>query len=226
MLRVLVGPLCASVVQSPSVPAGLTLALADQGLLRPPGALALVLGDNIGTTITAVLAALKTDLAARRMARTNSISNVLGATYMVILFPFYVDLVVWFTQATTGLGPAELLVNWAKPNISRYVANAHTIFNVVNAIVMVSALPLLVRVGTALTPKRRERDHSDLMNPIYLDEGSLKTTPVALSHSRKEFVHMAKISETIAAEASPTTHSTHNKTTGDPAAKDERPARH
>ncbi len=191
------------IVQSSSVTVGLTMALASQGLLTLPGAMALVLGDNIGTTITAELASLKTDLAARRMARSNSISNVIGATYMVLLFPFYVDLVQWLTQAFTGLGPAELVVGGAKPNIARYVANAHTIFNVINAIVMVSALPLLVKVGIALTPRGKELDHGNLMTPLYLDEGSLKTTTVALSQARREIVRMSEISQDMAAQVFP-----------------------
>jgi len=203
ILCVLVGAACTMVVQSSTVTVGLTMALASQGLLTLPGAMALVLGDNIGTTITAELASIKTDLSARRMARTNSISNVLGATYMVILFPFYLDLVVWFTQATSGLGPADLIVDGAKPNIARYIANAHTIFNVINAVVMVAALPLLVRVGVALTPHGKEVDRRDLMTPHYLDEASLKTTTVALSQSRKEIVRMAEISQDMAAKVFP-----------------------
>ncbi|UQZ90913.1 transporter [Deltaproteobacteria bacterium Smac51] len=221
ILCVLVGAVCTMIVQSSSVTVGLTMALASQGLLTLPGAMALVLGDNIGTTITAELAALKTDLAARRMARTNSISNVLGATYMVILFPFYIDLVVWFTQTFAGLGPAELVVDGAKPNISRYVANAHTIFNVVNAIVMVSALPLLVKVGTALTPRGKELDHGNLMTPLYLDEGSLKTTTVALSQSRKEIVRMSEISQSMAAQVFPALISRKHKDLGPHEVKEE-----
>ena len=203
ILCVLVGAGCTMVVQSSSVTVGLTMALATQGLLTLPGAAALVLGDNIGTTITAELAALKTDLSARRMARSNSISNVIGATYMVILFPFYIDLVQWVTQSFMGIGPAELVVDGVKPNIARYVANAHTIFNIINAIVMVSALPLLVRAGKALTAKRNEEDRSDLLKPMYLDPGSLKTPTVALSQSRKEILRMAEISQMMAEEVFP-----------------------
>lgn len=204
ILCVLVGAGCTMVVQSSSVTVGLTMALATQGLLTLPGAAALVLGDNIGTTITAELAALKTDLAARRMARANSISNIIGASYMVVLFPFYIHLVTWVTQSFMGLGPAELMVDGVKPNIARYVANAHTIFNVINAIVMVSALPLLVRIGTYLTPRRKaEENHDDFMKPMYLDPGSLKTPTVALSLSRKEIVRMAEISQMMAEEVFP-----------------------
>ena len=197
ILCLLVGAGVTMIIQSSSVTVGLTMALASQGLLTLPGAMALVLGDNIGTTITAELAALKTDLAARRMARTNSISNVIGATYMVILFPWYHDLVVWVTMGW-GLGPPELLVNGAKPNIARYVANAHTIFNVINATVMLSALPLLVKAGQALTPRGRQEDRGQLSAPVYLNQISLTNPIVALSQSRREIVRMAEISRDMA----------------------------
>jgi len=204
ILCVLVGAGCTMIVQASSVTVGLTMALASQGLLTLPGAMALVLGDNIGTTITAELASMKTDLASRRMARTNSISNIIGATYMVILFPLYLDLVQWFTQATTSLGPADFLAeDGTKPNIARYVANAHSIFNIINAIVMVAALPWLVRIGMALTPKGKAVESGDLATPLYLDETSLRTPTVALSQSRKEIVRMAEISQQMAAEVFP-----------------------
>lgn len=204
VLCILVGAGCTMIIQSSTVTVGLTMALASQGLLTLPGAMALVLGDNIGTTITAELASFKTDLAARRMARTNSLSNIIGAAYMALLFPFYVDLVQWFTQATSSLGPADLVVDGVKPNIARYVANAHTIFNVINAAVMVAILPWLVKIGTALTPVGKHKvDKDNLLNPIYLDESSLRNPTVALSQARKEIVRMAEISQQMAEEVIP-----------------------
>ncbi|MDR1045583.1 MAG: Na/Pi cotransporter family protein [Candidatus Adiutrix sp.] len=203
VLCILVGTGCTMIVQSSSVTVGLTMALATQGLLTLPGAAALVLGDNIGTTITAELAALKTDVAARRTARANSICSIIGASYMALLFPFYVDLVVWLTQLGSSLGPADLVVDGIKPNIARYVANAHSIFNVINSAVFLVALPLLVKAAIALTAKGKEPDRDDLMAPMFLDEGSLKTPMVALSQSRKEIVRMAEISRQMAADVFP-----------------------
>lgn len=205
ILCVLVGAGCTMVLQSSSVTVGLTMALASQGLLTLPGAMALVLGDNIGTTITAELAALRTDIAARRMARANSISNVIGATYMVLLFPYYIELVQWVTQYFSNIGPADQLLDGVTPNMARYVANAHTIFNIINAVVMISFLPFLVKAGIALTPKDKKRGHRDLMTPNFLDENSLnlKTPTVALSLSRKEILRMAEISQDMATEVFP-----------------------
>ncbi len=203
-LCVLVGAGCTVIIQASSVTVGLTMALATQGLLTFPGAAALVIGDNIGTTITAELAALKTDLAARRMARTNSVSNIIGATYMIILFPFYIHFVEWFTQATGQIGPAETIVNNVKPNIAHYIANAHTIFNIINATIMVSALPLLVKIGVALTPHRKEIRRDGLHSgPLYLNEEALKSPTVALSLSRRELIHMTEISHAMATEVFP-----------------------
>ena len=198
ILCVLVGAGVTMMVQSSTVTVGLTMALASQGLLTLPGALALVLGDNIGTTITAELAALKTNLAARRMARTNTLSNIIGATYMVVFFSLYYSLVVWVTRDILGVGPAELVVDGAKPNIARYVANAHTIYNVVNTMVMLAGLPLLLKLGAALTPRGKEEARGQLAAPVYLDSISLTSPTVALSQSRKEIVRMAEISRDMA----------------------------
>ncbi|MGL4208243.1 MAG: Na/Pi cotransporter family protein [Candidatus Adiutrix sp.] len=200
ILCVIVGTFCTMIVQSSSVTVGLTMALATQGLLTLPGAAALVLGDNIGTTITAELAALKTHVAARRTARANTICSIVGAAYMIILFPFYVQLVEYITQTFSVLGPADLIVDGIKPNIARYVANAHTIFNIINSCIFLLALPLLVRAAIYFTSERREKAKVGLMTPLYLDEASLKTPPVALSQARREIVRMAEISEKMAEE--------------------------
>jgi phosphate:Na+ symporter len=200
ILCVMVGAVATMIIQSSTVTVGLTMILASQGLLTLPGAMALVLGDNIGTTLTAELAAINTDLAARRMARTNSVSNLIGATYMVICFPLYYASVVWVTQTFFGLGPPEMLVDGAKPNIARYVANAHTIFNVINTTVMLTGLPLLLKAGAALTRKGKEETRNQLSTPIHLDQGSLVNPAVALSQTRKEIVHMAEISLGMARE--------------------------
>ena len=197
-LCVLVGALCTMVVQSSSVTVGLTMALASQGLLTLPGAAALVIGDNIGTTITAELAAIGTDISARRTARANTLCSIFGAFYMIILFPFYVDLVVYLTHLTSDLGDPELLVNGAKPNIARYVANAHTIFNLINTTLFLFLLPVLAKVTIALTSRKRKKSDDDILTPRFLDESFISTPLVALSQSRKEIVRMAEISEDMA----------------------------
>ena len=194
-LCILTGAVATMIIQSSSATVGLTMTLASQGLITFPGAVALVLGDNIGTCVTAELASIGTGVAAHRTARTNTMFNVLGVTYMVILFPFFTELVVWLTTSFLHIGPPEAVVNGEMPNAARYVANAHTMFNVINAMLFLFILPILVRVGSALTLTREKEEELDILTPQYLDPHFLKVTPVALRQVRREIQRMGEIGE-------------------------------
>ncbi len=197
LLCVAVGTVMTMILQSSSATVGITMALASQGLLNLPGSVALILGDNIGTTITAELAAIGGNLTARRAARAHTMFNVLGVLYMVILFHPFLQLVSWVT-GLMGMGPAELVVSHEKPNIARYIANAHTLFNVVNATFFLCVLPLLVRAAVLLT-RGKEHEHGleDMGRPKYLDRKYLDNPNVALAQARDETVHMTEIAQTM-----------------------------
>jgi phosphate:Na+ symporter len=195
LLCVAVGTVVTMVLQSSSATVGLTIALATQGLLTFPTAVALVLGDNIGTTITAELAGIGTDYNARRTARAHTMFNVLGVCYMVLIFPYFVGLVEWLTSSFMGLGPADAIVEGNKPNIARYIANAHTMFNVINASVFLVGLPLLIRVATAITIKGPSEEQQDLYEAQYLDSQFLDVPAVALEEARQEIIRMGGIAE-------------------------------
>ncbi len=127
------GALVTIMVQSSSATVGLTMTLATQGLISFPTAMALVLGENIGTTITAEIATIgSTSLSAHRTARAHTLFNVLGVSMMVIAFPFFVKLVEFLTLSM-GAGSVTDGVGGEYPNISRYIANGHTLFNIINA---------------------------------------------------------------------------------------------
>jgi phosphate:Na+ symporter len=195
LLCVVAGAAVTMLLQSSSATVGLTMTLATQGLITFPGAVALVLGDNIGTTITAELASIGTDYNAHRTARAHTMFNVLGVFLMVIVFPWFTQLIEFFTSTFLQLGPPELMVNGELPNMNRYIANAHTLFNVVNAMFFLTILPILIRVATALTPKpAHEMDH-DLLKPKYLDRQFVEMAPVALRQARQEAIRMGDIAE-------------------------------
>ena len=195
LMCVLVGAGVTMLLQSSSATVGLTMTLAAQGLLTFPGAVALVLGDNIGTTITAELSSIGTGINARRTARAHTMFNVLGVAYMVILFPFFIAFVSWVTSAFLGMGPADLVVGGEKPNISRYIANAHTMFNLVNAVVFLIFLPSLVKLASWLTMGRDTEEDLDIFRPRYLDQSFLEYPAVALKQARREMIRMAGIAE-------------------------------
>ncbi|MEE9419238.1 MAG: Na/Pi cotransporter family protein [Desulfatiglandaceae bacterium] len=193
LLCIMVGSALTMILQSSSATVGITMALASQGLLTFGASVALILGDNIGTTITAQLASIGANINARRTARAHALFNIIGVIYIVLLFPQFMKLVIWVTSTFADIGPPDLLVHGAKPNISRYIANAHTAFNVVNAIVFLSALPYLVKVTTWLMPQKEKELALDELHHIkYLDSRYIDTPTVALGQARAEIIRMGE----------------------------------
>jgi len=194
LLCVLTGAALTIMVQSSSATVGLTMALAVEGLISFPGAAALVLGENIGTTITAELATIGAGVNAHRAARANTLFNVIGVAIMVLVFPYYISLVEWTTKLM-GIGPVDMVVGGERPNMARYIANTHTMFNLLNASFFLTCLPWLVRVATWLTP-HREEPLEDLFRLPRLDERHLTTPSLALSQVRSEIIRMAQAAGT------------------------------
>lgn len=196
LLCVLTGTVLTVLVQSSSATVGITMALASQGLLNLPGSVALILGDNIGTTVTAQLAAIGSNIHARRVAMAHTIFNIFGVLYIVALFDPFVGSVSWLTIHVMGTGAAEAVVGGEKPNIARYIANAHTLFNVINCIVFLFALPLLVKASIKLTlGKEPDLVLQDLGRPIHLDTKFVDNPSVALAQAREETVRMGRLAQ-------------------------------
>lgn len=189
LLCVLTGAVLTMVVQSSSATVGLTIALAAQGLIPLPGAIALVLGENIGTTITAQLATIGSGSTAHQTANAHTLFNVLGVAMMILVFPYFVQITTAVTAAL-GVGPAELTVGEDKPNMARYIANAHTLFNVVSALFFTVFLGALTRTAVWLTPQRETPD-ADLFRVPELDDRYLTTPSVALPQVKAEVIRMA-----------------------------------
>ena len=190
LLCVLTGAGLTILLQSSSATIGLTMALASQGLLSFPGAAALVLGENIGTTVTAELATIGAGVNAHRTARAHTMFNVIGVTIMVIFFPYFIGLVEWVT-GLLGAGPVDQVVAGSRPNVARYIANGHTIFNVINAMIFLAALSWLIRVATWLTP-HREEPLEDLYQPPQLDPRHVDQPALSLPQVRIEVVRMSE----------------------------------
>lgn len=122
LLCVAVGAGLTILVQSSPATIGLTMTLASQGLLTFPGAMALVLGENIGTTITAELATIgSTNVNAHRAARAHTMFNVIGVTIMLLIFPLFIKAVELMTLSM-GAGPVADTVSGESINIARYIA--------------------------------------------------------------------------------------------------------
>jgi phosphate:Na+ symporter len=193
ILCVAMGALVTIMVQSSSATVGLTMTLALQGLISFPTAMALVLGENIGTTITAEFATIgSTSQSAHRTARAHTLFNVLGVSMVVLLFNPFVDLVISIT-GMMGAAPVTAEKNGELINVSRYIANGHTIFNVINALFFLFFLPQLIRVAIMLSPreKKKGRYHLPSFDTRFID------SPLgALAKVKGEVTRMAEFTHT------------------------------
>ncbi|WP_303721798.1 Na/Pi cotransporter family protein [Malonomonas rubra] len=197
LLTVLIGALMTIVVQSSTATIGITLALATSGLISFETSVALVLGENIGTTISANIASIGTSVAARRTAFVHFLFNVIGTFIVLSLLPVYLKLVAMFSP-----GEADFIVQTQaqaesltaaigdKPYIARYVANAHTLFNVINVLIFLPFTGLLAKVATIVI---RGKDISDSMQVKFIDNRVLNTPPIAIGQARREAQRMALI---------------------------------
>ena len=104
---IMVGTALTMVLQSSSATVGITMVLAGQGLLNFVTSAGLVLGTEIGTTVTAQIAALGANINARRTATAHSLVNVIGVFMVIIFFPVFIKLVVWLTSFLMGMGPPD-----------------------------------------------------------------------------------------------------------------------
>jgi phosphate:Na+ symporter len=170
-LAILVGAIFTALVQSSSATTGIVIVLASQGLISLEAGVGLIMGANIGTSVTALLAAIGKPREAQRAAVAHLVFNVAG---VLIWLPFLGLLVSWVESLGGG--------------ISREVANAHTIFNVVNALIF---LPFVTQFAALITRMVPDKPQVGAIAPKYIDAGLLRTPNIALAKARMEILRMA-----------------------------------
>lgn len=195
ILGVLIGVGFTVVIQSSSAAIGLLQTLFDQGAINLQAALPVLLGDNIGTTITAVLAAIGASVAAKRAALTHVIFNVIGTIIVLILFVPFTSFVAYM-QTALDLNPRMTL------------AFAHGIFNVSNTIIQFPFIAALAWMVTKMVPGK---DTLIEVKPVHLGEKFIRQSPsVALGQGKKEVLRMGELAEQGLKEVS-TYFDTHGK---------------
>jgi phosphate:Na+ symporter len=176
-------------VQSSSVMLGITIAIASVGLVDFQAAAALVLGENIGTTITAQLAALNATADARRAAMFHSFVNVLGVSVMIFLFPFWITSVDWLAPGVADFVDAA----GERPYITAHIALAHSSFNIVMVLIALPLLPRIVAIVQRFIPERgRERTTLQFLNPSLINSPAL-----AIAEGRLEVFQMADLTRDV-----------------------------
>lgn len=210
VLGVLTGMVMTLVVQSSSA----TIAVLQNFAIQPgadgvssviglTGAIPILLGDNIGTTITAVLASIGQPRNAKRTAAAHCIFNVSGC----LLFIWFIRPFAAFIQMISPKGP-EVEV------ISRQIANAHTTFNIVMTLIWTPLLFVMVKLVMRLIPDKKEGE-GDPAEPVYLDDRLMAQPAAALQLAAKEILHLALL---VGEQLHLTTGMVRRKEEGQPAA--------
>jgi phosphate:Na+ symporter len=195
----IVGCVLTMIVQSSSATLGITIGMAATGVIEFQTAAALVLGENIGTTITAWLASLGTTTTAKRAAYAHVFFNVLGTIWFIVLFPLVVPLVGGWVEGAVGGNP--LLVNIDGMDekdfaqiVTAGIATVHTSFNVVNVILFLPFSRVLGYVVTKLVPDKKTKEVQHL---TYLDVRMLDTPSLGMVQSHKQIIFMAESVESM-----------------------------
>lgn len=185
ILFVLIGTVVTVVVQSSSAAMAVTILLCERGVIPFDMAAGMVLGENIGTTITANLAAIVGNVHAKRAARSHFIFNVFGVIWLVAVFPWYMDLIDYLTS-----------LSYPSPRIdqnSRPIALAlfHTIFNIANVLILVWFTPQIAKMVVKMVPSKGAKD--DEFHLEYITAGVLATPELFLLEAKKEVAKFGKI---------------------------------
>ncbi|MGL5348461.1 MAG: Na/Pi cotransporter family protein [Peptostreptococcaceae bacterium] len=180
IIGILTGFLMTGLIQSSSASISLLMVFCSNGLLSISSALPIIYGGNIGTCITSLLSSIGTSKNAKRAAMLHLFFNILG-TFFFMLF-FNSSLEVFLAK----LDPFSL---------TRQVANAHTIFNIINTVVLLPFASLLIKLVTKLIPITP--DESFIGSNCYLDERILQVPSIALSSTIKEIITLGEKNYTI-----------------------------
>ena len=178
LLGVLVGTIFTVIVQSSSATIGILQSLHAEGAIELAAALPVLFGDNIGTTITAVIAAIGASVAAKRAAATHVIFNLVGATLFLILLPPFTSLISWM-QEVLALEPKMT------------IAFAHGTFNITNTIIQFPFIALLAVLVTKIVPGE---DQVIDYKPKHLDPIFIAQSPsVAINQAKQETLRMGEL---------------------------------
>ncbi len=181
VLGILAGAVFTAMVQSSSAATGVIIALTLQDLLNFESGIALILGTNIGTCSTTIVASVGSNLAAKRTAAAHILFNSVGTLIILII-----------------LSPFSDLVAQTADTVPRQVANAHTVFNVGMAVLFLPFTNKFVNLVTKLIPGEESGIEQ---GSKYLDKRVLATPSVAISNAKIEVIRMSKLAHEMFDEA-------------------------
>ena len=188
LLAIVVGALFTALVQSSSATTAIVITMAGQGLISLEAGIAIAFGANIGTCITAQLAALGKPREALRAAMVHLLFNVGG---VLIWLPFISVLAGWVVGFSPSHPELEGTARLAA-EVPRQIANAHTVFNIANTLIFIGFTGYLAQLVERLIPAAVEEEKV-IIRPKYLDDTLIETPALALQRVRLEIARMGEI---------------------------------
>ena len=180
---IIAGAVFTAIVQSSAATVGIAIAMASEGLLALPAGIALALGANIGTAVTTAFMGILSSKSeeAVRASVVHVVFNVLGTLIWLPLIWLLVDMAVWVSPASPQLEGAAR----AAAEVPRQIANANTLFNVINTLLFIGFTGWFARLAERLVPER-PLEAGVIVEPEFLDEAALAVPTVALQQVRLE----------------------------------------
>ena len=182
-----IGTMVTVIVQSSSAAMALTLVMANQGWIPFELAASMVLGENIGTTITANLAAMIGNIHAKRAARAHFIFNVFGVVWMIGLFSFFIGSIDSYMQSTQGVSPLDSEQYAAVPIA---LSLFHTTFNVINTLLLISFVNFIAKTVIKMVPSKGDDEEYHLE---HIGLNMIQTPDISILEARKEIAKFGGI---------------------------------
>ncbi|MBK6345184.1 MAG: Na/Pi cotransporter family protein [Bacteroidales bacterium] len=185
LLFALAGIVITVIVRASSATIALTMVMCHNGWISYDDAAAMVLGENIGTTLTANIAAIVANRSAKRLALGHTLFNVFGSTWVLVFFSFFVGLSADAARAITGYSPLQN-IDAVPIGISVF----HTGFNIINTLLLAGFIPLFKKLLEAIIPLKTNEKKSFSLK--YINAGYLSLNEMSLLQAREEIYNFGK----------------------------------
>ncbi len=200
------------IVQSSSVAIAITITMAAKGWFGFELAAAIVLGENIGTTITAIIASIPANTNARRTAASHLTFNILGVCWMLIVYPYFIGMIEFLLPSTQNISPEFMAMNGIKdaaslaPEAMADIANRailpdrlalfHTMFNAFNIMVLIWFVPQIEKIVVWAVRSKKEDSQITVSQKLqYISNNFKEMGELALLEGQKQVITLAKIAD-------------------------------
>ena len=209
VLFIIIGAVMTFCLQSSAAATSITMLLLACGVITFPNAVAFILGENIGTTITSNLAATSTNISSKRTARAHLVFNLFGSILVIALFQPYMRLNAYIVEAlgfpnpltcdftllsqTDLTGEALQAQTTLASSLPYSVAIVHSLFNIITTLILVWFIPQLEKLVMKMVPNKEEE--KEVFHLVYIGKGNANLAELSITEARKEINHFGEICE-------------------------------